>query len=138
MTTLQLHRLFYLIGPVVAGFCLFILRDEIIKSASLIFKPFYRYLVNSYTRQARGLPKGAKMQNRMTDLVEELSKEDAYKHRIAEQYCLEGRIQKSAEVFESIGFQRRAVTILEENGFIHEAVSVLQRLGAGNGLGLYI
>lgn len=76
----------------------------------------------------RGQPPHATPVVRKTDIFTKLNGKQKKLHAAAEQLYLQKKYREAAQVFEHIGFQRRAVDILEQNGLIDEAAFVLLRM----------
>ncbi len=73
---------------------------------------------------------------RKTDLYAKLNRHQRKLHAHAEALFQHKKFRESAQIFESIGFQRKAVDVLEHNGFIDDAAHVLLRMNLLNRAGV--
>lgn len=103
-----------------------------------VLKPITNYFENYlFERQTAKRVKKLRAENnnapvrvRQTDITSQMSREDRALYKRAELLFDEGQVLASANIFEQIKFQRKAIDILEEAGLIDEACNVLVRIKA--------
>lgn len=105
-----------------------------------ILRPVTTYIENvifeyqtarSIIKQRKGgvpVPGTDPLQLRRTDNAAAMSKSDRVAYNQAEQLLKQGKLLEASQIFESIGFSRRAIDILEGAGMIDEACAVLIRM----------